>query len=202
MIKAYKYRLSQNEEQRIFFGKSFGLQEQHLIGISPAGCIGGHSEASMCNFLTMCKMVYKSLNKFFPNRQKGRKYNNKKVEYDGILFDSKKEKDRFVVLKEAEEQGVISNLQRQVKFELIPPIKETYIKHLKTKDKEETRTVQLAISYICDFQYEKNGVIVVEDVKASPNLATLDKAFLIKEKLFRWKFGYSIKRVYKPNEKV
>lgn len=139
---------------------------------------------------------------FFPNRQKGRKYNNKKVEYNGILFDSKKEKDRFVFLKDAEEQGLISNLQRQVKFELIPAIKEKYIKHLKTKEKECERTVQLAISYTCDFQYEKDGVVVVEDVKASPNLAALDKSFVLKEKLFRYKYGFSIKRVYKPNEKI
>lgn len=140
------------------------------------------------------------MRKFFPNRQKGRKYNNKKVEYNGILFDSKKEKDRFVFLKEAEEQGLISNLQRQVKFELIPAIKEKYIKHLKTKEKECERTVQLAISYTCDFQYEKDGVVVVEDIKPSP--ALIPKEFVLKEKLFRYKYGFSIKRVYKPNEKI
>lgn len=137
---------------------------------------------------------------FFPNRQKGRKYNNKKVEYNGILFDSKKEKDRFVFLKDAEEQGLISNLQRQVKFELLPAIKEKYIKHLKTKEKECERTVQLAISYTCDFQYEKDGVVVVEDIKPSP--ALIPKEFVLKEKLFRYKYGFSIKRVYKPNEKI
>lgn len=140
------------------------------------------------------------MRKFFPNRQKGRKYNNKKVEYNDILFDSKKEKDRFVFLKEAEEQGLISNLQRQVKFELLPAIKEKYIKHLKTKEKECERTVQLAISYTCDFQYEKDGVMVVEDIKPSP--ALIPKEFVLKEKLFRYKYGFSIKRVYKPNEKI
>lgn len=140
------------------------------------------------------------MRKFFPKRQKGRKYNNKKVEYNGILFDSKKEKDRFVFLKDAEEQGLISNLQRQVKFELIPAIKEKYIKHLKTKEKECERTVQLAISYTCDFQYEKDGVVVVEDIKPSP--ALIPKEFVLKEKLFRYKYGFSIKRVYKPNEKI
>lgn len=140
------------------------------------------------------------MRKFFPNRQKGRKYNNKKVEHNGILFDSKKEKDRFVFLKEAEEQGLISNLQRQVKFELLPAIKEKYLKHLKTKEKECERTVQLAISYTCDFQYEKDGVMVVEDIKPSP--ALIPKEFVLKEKLFRYKYGFSIKRVYKPNEKI
>ena len=142
------------------------------------------------------------MRKFFPKRQKGRKYNNKEVEYNGILFDSKKEKDRFVFLKEAEEQGLISNLQRQVKFELLPAIKEKYIKHLITKEKECERTVQLAVTYTSDFTYFKGNEYVVEDVKASPNLAALDKSFVLKEKLFRYKYGFSIKRVYKPNEKI
>lgn len=109
---------------------------------------------------------------------------------------------RYLVLKDAESKGVISDLQRQVKFELIPSIKEEYIKHLKTKDKTETRTVQLAITYTCDFQYIKDGITIVEDLKASPIMASLDKAFLIKEKLFRWKFGFPIKRVYKPTDPI
>lgn len=136
------------------------------------------------------------------NKQNNRKYKNVKVEVDGILFDSKKEMNRYLFLKNAENRGEITNLQRQVRFELIPSIKETYIEHLKTKDKVKTRTVQLAITYTADFKYEKDGVAIVEDVKASPILASLDKTFLIKEKLFRWKFGYSIKRIYKANEEI
>ena len=133
---------------------------------------------------------------------KRNKYGNRKVEFQGIIFDSKREMQRWVVLKDAESKGVISDLQRQVKFELIPSIKEQYIKHLKTKDKVETRTVQLAICYTCDFQYVKDGVTIVEDVKSSPVMAALDKAFCIKEKLFRWKFGFPIKRVYKPTDPI
>ena len=34
------------------------------------------------------------------------KYGNKKVEYQGKLFDSKREMQRYVVLKEAEEKGL------------------------------------------------------------------------------------------------
>lgn len=135
-------------------------------------------------------------------RQKGRKYNNTKVEYDGIKFDSKKEMQRYVLLKEAEKDGLISNLQLQVKFELIPAVKEEYVEHLKTKDKIKTRTLQLPITYTCDFMYDKGDETVVEDVKASPKIASLDKSFILKEKLFRWKFGFSIKRIYKPNEKI
>lgn len=130
------------------------------------------------------------------------KYKNKKVEYEGIQFDSKKEKDRYLVLKKAEDDGIIFGLERQVRFELIPAIKEEYIEHLKTKDRIKTRTVQLAITYTCDFMYVKDGVNVIEDVKASPKLASLDKSFLLKEKLFRWKFGFPIKRVYKATEAI
>lgn len=135
-------------------------------------------------------------------RKKGSKYNNTKVECDGHLFDSKKERDRYVTLKNAQEKGLISNLELQPKFELIPAVREIYTKQLKTKTKECERTVQLAITYSADFQYRKDGIVVVEDVKASPKTASLDKTFLIKEKLFRWKFGFSIKRVYKATDEI
>lgn len=138
--------------------------------------------------------------KLFNN--KGNKYGNKKVEYNGLKFDSKKEKDRYIFLKEQEKLGNIQDLQLQVKYELIPAIKEEYVEHLKTKDRVRTRTVQLAITYTCDFQYYKNGELITEDVKASPKSASLDKSFILKEKIFRWKFGRPIKRVYKPTEQI
>lgn len=128
------------------------------------------------------------------------KYGNRKVEFEGITFDSKKEMQRYVVLKQAEADGIIADLTLQPQFELIPKVTETYIKHLKTKDKLCERTVQLPIYYKGDFQYTKGGVTVVEDVKASKSL--LDQKFVLKEKLFRWKFGFSIKRVFKPNEAI
>ncbi len=135
-------------------------------------------------------------------REKGKKYNNTKVEFDNIKFDSKREMKRYLVLKEAQDKGVITNLELQPKYELIPAIREEYIKHLKTKDKVETRTVQLAITYTADFRYKKDGITVVEDVKASPNMAALDKAFLLKEKMFRYFFGFPIKRVYKETDPI
>lgn len=136
----------------------------------------------------------------FKFRKNGNKYGNKKVEYDGYVFDSKKEKDRFVFLKEAEKKGVITNLQRQVKFELLPAIKERYIKQLKTKERECEKTVQLAVTYTADFAYNKDNKYIVEDVKSSPKM--LDKVYVLKEKIFRWKYGYSIRRIYKPNEEI
>ena len=107
------------------------------------------------------------------------KYHNKKVEYDGISFDSKKEMKRYVFLKEMEDKGVIENLERQVRFVLIPSITEDRIVHLKTKDKVVKKTIQLAITYTCDFRYVHDGVNIVEDSKTSPKSAELDYVFFI-----------------------
>lgn len=133
---------------------------------------------------------------------KRRKYGNKKCEFQGITFDSIKERDRYIFLKEAEEKGLIRNLQRQKTFELIPKITEKVIKHLKTKDKIEEKFIQHNITYTCDFYYEKDFQFVVEDVKASSKPYAIDEVYKIKEKLFRWRFGYSIRRVYSPTESI
>lgn len=130
------------------------------------------------------------------------KYRNKKVSFQGEEFDSKREMQRYLVLKDAESKGVIQNLQKQVKFELIPKIEETYTEQLKTKIKNKTRTIQQPITYKADFVYEKDGVMVVEDVKASASMRALDKVFLLKEKMFRYRYGYAIKRVYKSNDVI
>ncbi len=135
-------------------------------------------------------------------RQSRAKYGNKRLTIDGVTWDSKREYQRWLVLRQAEKDGLISELERQPKFELVPAIKEKYVKHLKTKDKVCERTAQLPITYTADFRYIKDGNIVVEDVKASPHMAALDPKFLIKEKLFRWKFGFPIKRVYKPTDEI
>jgi hypothetical protein len=130
------------------------------------------------------------------------KYRNKKVSFQGEEFDSKREMQRYLVLKDAESKGIIQNLQKQVNFELIPKIEEEVVIHLKRKDKVQRKIIQLPIIYRADFVYEKDGVMVVEDVKASANMRSLDRVFLLKEKLFRWKYGFSIKRVYKPNDVI
>lgn len=136
----------------------------------------------------------------FPTPVKRSKYGNKKVEFDGFNFDSIREKQRYIVLKDAVKKGLISDLQLHVKYELIPSITEEYVEHLKTKDKVKTRTLQLPITYTCDFQYIKDGELVVEDVKISEKM--IPKEFIIKEKLMFWKYRIKIKRVFKPNENI
>ncbi len=128
------------------------------------------------------------------------KYNNKKIVNEFGTWDSKKEFKRWLVLKEADAQGMITDLQRQVKFELIPAVREKYIKHLKTKDKECERTIQLPITYTCDFQYTKNGETIIEDVKASPKM--LPKDFVLKEKMMFALKGIKIKRVFSVTDDI
>jgi len=115
------------------------------------------------------------------------KYHNKICYADGHKFDSLKERDYYFFLKQKQEEGVISNLQMQVKFEVIPGVYEEYeeVKHLKTKDKIVTkkRTVQKPTYYIADFVYidTKTGLKEVVDVKSE---ATKKKeAYRLKKKM-------------------
>ena len=128
------------------------------------------------------------------------KYKNTKVEYQGIKFDSKREMQRYIVLKDAETKGIIQGLQMQVKYELIPAVRETYVKHLKTKDKECERTLQLPITYTCDFAYVKDNELVVEDVKISKSM--LPKEYVLKKKMMFALKGIKIREVYKVNEPI
>lgn len=134
----------------------------------------------------------------FANRKA--KYNNKKAEFDCITFDSTKEMKRYIVLKKAQEDGIISDLMLQVKFELIPAVREKYIKHLKTKDKECERTIQLPITYTCDFAYYKDGEYIVSDVKSSPKM--LPKEYVLKKKILFALKGILIKEVYNANDPI
>lgn len=128
------------------------------------------------------------------------KYGNSKVEYDGITFDSKRERDRYLILKDAEEKGVISQLECQPKWELLPTMYKDVIVHLKTKDKIVQRVEQKAVTYKADFSYIKDGELVVEDVKISEFM--LPKEFILKEKMMFYFHHIRIKRVYKPNQAV
>lgn len=133
-------------------------------------------------------------------RKKGERYNHTTVEADGLKFDSKKEYQRYVFLKDAQDKGLITDLRTQVKFELIPAVTEEYVEHLKTKDKIKTRTLQLAITWTADFVYLKNGEEVIEDVKPSKFL--LSDRFVIKEKLFFWKYRKKIRLVYDVTDPI
>jgi hypothetical protein len=128
------------------------------------------------------------------------KYKNTKCEYEGIKFDSRREMDRYIVLKDAERKGLISGLEVHKKYELLPAVKDVIVEQLKTKVREKTVTLQHPITYTCDFYYIKDGKEVCEDVKISEFL--LPKEYVLKEKMMFYFFRIKIKRVYKPTESV
>lgn len=106
------------------------------------------------------------------------KYHNKKTVVDGIQFDSKKEANRFFELRLFEITGEIKDLQRQVKFELIP------------SQRIDGKVVERACCYVADFVYMKDGKKVVEDTKG---FKTAD--YIIKRKLMLWVHGIQVKEI-------
>lgn len=99
------------------------------------------------------------------------KYKAKKTVVDNITFDSKKEANRYCELKLLERAKVISNLQLQVPYILIPKSKYGH-----------------AIKYVADFVYEENNKIVIEDVKGVKT-----PVYRIKKRLMAEQFGIVIK---------
>ena len=145
----------------------------------------------------MAKRLFK---KSFTPKQGENKYRNKKVKYDGYVFDSIRERDRYKFLKIKESEGIISCLTIKPNFMLIPGVYEEQIIHLKTKDKTVRKCIQRAIKYIGDFQYIKDGRRVVEDVKINPKL--IPKEYKLKEKMMYAIHKIKIKRVYNPSEDI
>lgn len=89
------------------------------------------------------------------------KYHNAKVRAGDEVFDSRYEYNRWCELRLLERAGQITDLKRQVKFELIP--------------KQEG---EWPVYYVADFVYSRGGQKVVEDAKG---FKTPD--YIIKRKL-------------------
>ena len=124
-------------------------------------------------------------------RMHGTKYGNKKVEVDGIAFDSKKEAKRYAELLLLERAGAIHDLERQKKFILIPAQREftneVYTKGNKKGHFKPGKLLEKECSYIADFVYIKDGKIVVEDTKGFRT-----KDYIIKRKLMLHEYGIRI----------
>lgn len=119
------------------------------------------------------------------------KYGNKKSTIDGMTFDSKKEAQHYLNLKLLEKGGVIKNLQRQVKYVLIPAQREP--------DKVGARggvikgkLIERECAYIADFVYKdlEKGELVVEDTKGFRT-----PEYIIKRKLMLYQYGIRIKEI-------
>jgi hypothetical protein len=104
-------------------------------------------------------------------------HNNITKTFDGNVHDSRKEATRWSELLILERAGLISDLKRQVKYELIPK-----------QDGER------AVFYVADFEYIENGKKVVEDVKGyKEGLAY--RVFVIKRKLMLYVYGIKVKEI-------
>ena len=127
------------------------------------------------------------------------KYYSKKVTVDGITFDSKKEYLRYRELMLLESAGVISGLELQKRFELIPAQYETYARYGKRGQrlKDGRRCVEQSVCYVADFYYkDKNGDPVVEDTKGYRNPSTSGYAyFVLKRKLMLYVHGIRIREI-------
>jgi hypothetical protein len=102
-----------------------------------------------------------------------RKFGNIKAEAFGKLFDSRLERDRFLVLKSRADAGTIANLETQVKI----PLKVNGF---------------LVCHYIADAVYSTPTGTVVEDCKGVQT-----DVFRLKHKLFQAIHGHKINIVTK-----
>lgn len=119
------------------------------------------------------------------------KYHAHKTECNGILFDSKHEAARYMVLNDRLQKGEISDLELQKRFELTPSIRAEY----RGPDGKvmKGRVIERPSYYIADFVYKDSyGNTVVEDVK-SP--ATRTPVYVLKRKLMLYKYGIQIREV-------
>ena len=106
-----------------------------------------------------------------PRRQK---YANQRVEIDGQAFDSKAEARYWGHLQIRLKAGEISNLRRQVPFELAPAVV------IGGRKRPPLR-------YIADFVWEEGGKTVVADVKGA-----VPEAYRIKRHLLKAIHGIDI----------
>lgn len=103
---------------------------------------------------------------------KALKYRNRKTtSLDGLVHDSGKEARRWQELQLLQASGAISNLRRQVSYDLCV-------------------NGMLICRYVADAVYIENGAVVCEDVKSEPTQKL--PVFSIKRKLMRAVHGIEI----------
>lgn len=107
------------------------------------------------------------------------KYGNKKVQYKGIKFDSKKERDYYIILEQYLKLGKIKNLKLQESYELIP----TYQINGKTVRKT---------TYKADFSYitTKDDKLHIVDTKGFRT-----DVYKLKKKMFEYKYQIEIEEI-------
>lgn len=123
-----------------------------------------------------------------------RKYNNRKIEVDGMVFDSKKEASRYEELLLLQKAGAISGLRRQVRYVLIPAQREwcdeIYTRGENKGKNKPGRLLERECTYVADFVYCQNCEVVVEDTKGFRT-----KEYIIKRKLMLYMHHIRIKEI-------
>lgn len=121
-------------------------------------------------------------------------YNVKTRALDGTVFDSHKEARRWDELLLLQRAGKITDLQRQVRYELIPAQYETYERYGKDgrRLKDGVRLLERKVDYVADFVYTiaDTGENIVEDTKG---IRTPE--YIIKRKLMLAVHSIRIKEV-------
>lgn len=117
------------------------------------------------------------------------KYHSKKVIVNGVTYDSQREYRRFCELSLLQRAGAITELQRQVEFELIPAQREPDTVGVRGGIRKG-RVIEYAVKYVADFVYYENGKKVVEDTKGFKT-----KDYIIKRKLMLWVHGIRIREI-------
>ena len=115
------------------------------------------------------------MNKFFA----------KKITVNGERFDSQAEARRWRELIWLQRAGMIKDLQRQVRYILIP-----------AQYDENHHLEEYSATYVADFVYCENGKLVVEDVKGYQKGAAYS-LFVLKRKLMLEKYGIHVREVRK-----
>jgi hypothetical protein len=110
------------------------------------------------------------------------KYHNEITVVDGAIFQSKKESARYAELKLLERAGRIENIQRQVKFLLVPSQKD-----------DKGKVIERPTYYFADFTYSQGGKMVVEDVKSA--ITKSNPVYALKKKLMLYTHNIQIHEV-------
>jgi hypothetical protein len=105
--------------------------------------------------------------------RKRSKYGNRKVDCLGEAFDSILERNRWLVLRDAEAKGLIHGLERQKSYTL-------------------TAHGHPICNYLADFDYRKDGKWITEDAKGVQT-----DVFRLKRKLFEAQTGRRLHLVTK-----
>ena len=128
------------------------------------------------------------------------KYHSKRIIINRETFDSKKEALRFKELCFMQRAGRISNLQRQVKYVLIPAqhekTNEIYTKGARKGEYKDGKLLERECAYYADFVYIdcRTGETVVEDVKGYRG-GEAYAIFKLKKKLMLYVHKIKVKEV-------